>query len=123
MAFYINGTLVHEPKQGGVMITDEPVWSANTGRGSDGVMTGHIVDWKTTIAITWAPLSFSEAKKIVDAIKGGGTFFPLKYNDVYANGGTEQQKTVYASNVPRALYSLAAGKKLATDVTVTFVEK
>lgn len=123
MAFYINGTLVHEPKQGGVMITDEPVWSSETGRAQDGTMTGKIQAWKTTIAITWPPLSFADAKKIVDAIKGAGSFFTLKYNDVYAGGGTEQQKTVYASNVPRALYSLAAGKKLATDITVTFVEQ
>ena len=123
MAFYINGIIVHEPKQGGVTITDEPVWSSNTGRGSDGVMAGHIVDWKTTIAITWPPLSFAEAKKIIDAVKAGGAFFTLKYNDVYNGGGTEVSKTVYASNVPRSLYSLASGKKLATDTTITFIEK
>lgn len=117
----INGITVATPKQGGVVITDEPVWASNTGRSSTGKMIGDVVAWKTTIAVTWPPLSFANAKKIRDAIKNAGTFFTIKYYDFSASAMVE--KTVYAGNIPRTLYSLAAGYQKHTDITVTFVEQ
>lgn len=117
----INGVTVAMPKTGGVVITDEPIWASNTGRSSTGKMIGDVVAWKTTIAVTWPPLSFAEAKKIRDAIKNAGAFFKIKYHDFSADSMVE--KTVYASNIPRALYSLAAGYRRHTDITITFVEQ
>lgn len=117
----INGVEVATPKQGGVVITDEPIWASNTGRSSTGKMIGDIVAWKTTIAVTWPPLSFADAKKIRDAIKTADAFFNIKYYDF--SSATMTEKTVYAGNVPRTLYSLAAGYRRHTDVTITFVEQ
>lgn len=117
----INGITVATPKQGGIIVTDEPIWASNTGRSSTGKMIGDIVAWKTTIAVTWPPLSFTDAKKILSAIKGAEPFFAIKYYDFSAQEMTE--KTVYAGNIPRTLYSLAAGCRFYTDVTVTFIEQ
>lgn len=117
----INGITVATPKQGGVTITDEPVWSSNTGRSTTGKMVGDIIAWKTTVAVTWPPLSFSDAKKLRNAIKDAGAFFNIKYNDFSADTLTE--KTVYTSNIQRALYSIAEGYRKHTGFTVTFIEQ
>ncbi len=109
------------PKQGGITVTEEPIWAGNTGRSSTGKMVGDIVAWKTTIAVTWPPLSFAAAKTLRDAIKNAEPFFKIKYYDFSADTMTE--KTVYAGSVPRTLYSLVAGHRLYTDITVTFVEQ
>lgn len=121
IAIVINGTTVKTPKQGGITITDEPIWSSKTGRGTSGKMLGEIVAWKTTIAVTWGPLTFQESKEIRSAIKDGGSFFSIKYHDSSASEMTE--KTVYVGNMPRTLYSLAASCRWHTDVTIEFIEQ
>ena len=117
----INGTTVKTPKQGGITITDEPIWSSKTGRGTSGKMLGEIVAWKTTIAVTWGPLTFSESKKIRNAIKAGGSFFTIKYYD--DDAAEMVAKTVYVGNMPRTVYSLAASYRWHTDVTIQFIEQ
>lgn len=136
MAFYINGTQVHEPRQGGITITDEPIWGSNAGRDQNGNMGGDFLGFKTTIAVTFPPMSFNAAKTIKNAIMAGMNsstnekgFFKIKYPDfpLDSNGhysaSTLEEKTVYAGNIPRTLYSLAQGRRLDTDITITFVEK
>jgi hypothetical protein len=117
----INGTTVRTPKLGGVVITDEPIWSSKTGRGTDGDMLGEIVAWKTTIAVTWPPLTFSESKKIRNAIKTGGSFFKIKYYDDDVSKMVE--KTVYVGNMPRTVYSLVDSCRRHTDVSISFIEQ
>lgn len=117
----INGIRVREPKQGGLTVTDEPIWASNTGRSSTGKMIGDIVAWKTTITASWPPLSFNEAKAIRDAVIEAGPFFNIKYYDFSSMAVVE--KTVYAASIPRTLYSLADKHQRYTDVTITFVEQ
>lgn len=117
----INGITVATPSHNGVVITDEPIWSSNTGRSSTGKMIGDIIAWKTTIAVSWPPLSFSAAEKIRDAVINAGPFFKIKYYDFKTD--RMQEKTVYAGNIPRTLYSLAAGQQKYTDITITFIEQ
>lgn len=117
----INGITVATPKHGGVVITEEPIWASNTGRSSTGKMIGDIVAWKTTIAVTWPPLSFTDAEKIRNAIVNAGPFFEIRYHDFKSD--SMQKKTVYAGNIPRTIYSLAEGYQRHTDVTITFVEQ
>lgn len=123
----INGVTVANPKVGGVSVTDEPIWSSNTGRASNGDMAGDIVAWKTTIDITWPPLSYSEMKKIRDAIRSGGKNFSITYPDIEAGINTNgtlktQTKTVYVGNIPRVLYSTSVVYKAYSDMTIQFVE-
>ena len=114
-------TWLPTPAKGGVTITDEPVWASNTGRGSDGKMIGDIVAWKTTVEVTWPPLTFSDASSIVTALTGAGAFFNIKYYDTSTS--TMVEKTVYCSNVPRTMYSLATAAQKHMGVTVTFIEQ
>lgn len=117
----INGTTVKTPKLGGITITDEPIWTSKTGRSTDGTMLGEIVAWKTTISVTWGPLTFAESKKIRNAIKSGGNFFKIKYHDDDAEKMVE--KTVYVGNMPRTVYSLVASCRWHTDCTINFIEQ
>lgn len=119
MAFYINGVQVAEPAKEGLTITDEPIWASNTGRGTNGKMIGDIVAWKTTVEVTWPPLSFTDAQTIRDAIKNAGNFFAIRYPDFSA--GTLVTKTVYCGNIPRTTHSLVS--QLKNGVTITFIEQ
>ena len=117
----INGVTVATPKHSGIVVTEEPIWASNTGRSSTGKMIGDIVAWKTTIAVSWPPLSFDAAKTIRDAVISADPFFKIQYYDLET--GSMKTKTVYASNIPRTLYSLAEGYQKYTDITITFVEQ
>lgn len=119
--FKIGTAQVAEPAKEGITITEEPVWAPNTGRTVSGYMTGDIVAWKRTVAVTWPPLSFEETKAIVNAIKNAGSFFVISWTS--DNGGTASMMSCYTSSIPRTIYSLAEGFKRHTGVTITFIER
>lgn len=119
----INGVTVAEPSIEGVVVTDEPVWSSNTGRNINGKMVGDIVAYKTTIEVTWNLLTYSQMATIRDAIRGEG-FFSITYPDTNQSGAdTTSTKTVYASNIPRTLYSRSSKAQYYKDITITFIEQ
>ena len=121
MAFTINGVAMPEPAHEGVQVTDEPIWSSDTGRSQTGKMVGDIVAWKTTVAVTWPPLSFADSQRLRNALRNAGNFFNIGYNDF--SGTSTVTKKVYCSSLPRTLYSIAAGLRLHTGITVTFIEQ
>lgn len=127
MAFYI-GTknaagLMPEPAHQGITVTDEPVWASNTGRAQNGLMIGDIVANKKTVEVTWPPLSFSDSQKLRNAIVNAGAFFKIWYPDFSATESSYQELTVYASSLPRTLYSIADGLQRHVGVKVTFIEQ
>ena len=129
---------VAEPAKGGVVITEEPVWSENTGRDvNTGKMIGDIVAWKKTVSITWPPLTFAQTNKILNLIGVGNTskspFFKIYVNDRTANKIDNPQTfdpaeelteiTVYSSNLSKTIESISNAYKRQTGVTVTFIEQ
>lgn len=127
----IAGVSVANPAQEGIKITDEPIWADGAGRNvSDGEMIATLVCWKRQVEITWNKLTFAEAKTIIDAIKNGGSFFDIQYNDydqTTTGGSTYTQIKVYTSSIPRTLLTLSSpgdnAKKRFKDVTIKFTEK
>lgn len=122
MSLLINGTAVAEPAHQGVQITEEPVWSENTGRDvNSGSMIGDIVAWKRTVAITWPPLTFSQVTTLLNAIgvRQKRPFFSLRYDEI----GITSAITVYSGNIEHLIYSISNAYKKQTGVTVTFIEK
>ena len=137
----INGTSVANPAEDGIAIVDEPIWADGAGRNiSTGEMIATLVCWKRQVGITWNKLTVLEARTILNAIKSGGSFFWIEYNDIDENrfvsgnteglpntGGEWAKIKVYTSNIPRKLSMLTAlsdsSKKRVTDVTITFTEK
>ena len=127
----IAGVSVANPAEDGIKITDEPVWADGAGRNvSTGEMIATLVCWKRQVEITWNKLTFNEALTILNAIKAGGSFFDIQYNDVDQtshSGDTYTQIRVYTSSLPRTISTLESpgdnNKKRIKDVTITFTEK
>ena len=126
-----NNPYIREPSIGGISVTDEPIYASNTGRdANNGEMIGDFKCWKTTIEVTWPPLTYAEVKYIVDAIKAGVSdgkgYFKIKYTDI-AGGTTlsapNVEKTVYCANLPRLLYSTSVKYKRYSEVKIQFIEK
>ena len=109
------------PAQGGMNIADEPIWSANTGRGATGKMSGDIVAWKRTIDMDFPPLSFADSQTLRNALKNAGEFFQIRYRDFSTSEWSTA--TVYTSNLPRTIYSLAQGIRYHTGVKIQLVEQ
>lgn len=115
-----------EPKRGGIGVTDEPIWSANTGRSSTGKMIGDVVAWKTTIEVAFPPLSYEHAKRLRDAIRNAGDFFQIRYMDIESGNTTNSMpttKTVYVGNVPRLLVSLSPKQQRYEGIDIKFIEQ
>lgn len=121
---YIRNAYVADPAKGGVQITDEPIWSENTGRDvNSGQMIGDIVGWKKTVQITWPPLDFASVQEILNAInvRGKTPFFTLKYPDTSATSLTEI--TVYTGAPQRTIESINAAYRRQMGFSVTFIER
>lgn len=61
-----------------IKIGDEIIWSSNTGRGTNGKMTGDVVATKQDIEITWSFLRDSELATIRKGMPSG--FFSVSFN-------------------------------------------
>lgn len=123
----INGVQVANPAENGIKVTDEPLWADGAGRNVvNGEMIATLIAWKRQVEITWNTLSVTEAKTILNAIKSGGSFFNIQFNDV-DSGDTYTTLRVYTSSIPRTLSTLVAisndNKRRIKDVTITFTEK
>lgn len=123
----INGTNVANPAENGIKITDEPVWADGAGRNvSTGEMIATLVCWKRQVEITWSNLTFAEAYTILNAIKTGGSFFNIEYNDI-DQGNSYKTVNVYVGSIPRTISTLANESsdsvRRIKDVTITFTEK
>lgn len=60
-------------------VSDEIIWSSDTGRTLDGTMIGDVVAEKKNIGIEWAWLTEEEAILIKDNLIAG--FFPVTFRD------------------------------------------
>jgi hypothetical protein len=122
------GIQVAEPAHKGINVTDETIWSSNTGRSSTGKMIGDVVARKSTIEVTWNVLTYAQAKQIIDAVRDSGDFFYIKYPDARAGINSDGSlkyavKEVYAGKIPRELYSLHDNLRYYTGVQITFIQR
>lgn len=62
----IDGVKMPQPKPGGMKISPEKVWSKNTGRTAAVTMVGTILDIKTTVALSWPPLTVEQVRLMKD---------------------------------------------------------
>ncbi|MCD8376737.1 MAG: hypothetical protein LUD69_07315 [Oscillospiraceae bacterium] len=121
MSLTINSVAMPEPKQGGVVTTREKVWSADTGRLTDGDMYGTLVAIKTKVAISWPPLTWAQVKLIEAAVSDIDTpWSTMTYTDMT---GEEKTLTVYFGTPTYTSYSWADGIQYVTDCSVDGIEK
>lgn len=71
-----NGVALPAPVS--IKVDNEIIWSSNTGRVSDGTMTGDVVTQKKTLTIEWGVLQESEMNQIRKNLIAG--YFPFVFN-------------------------------------------
>lgn len=117
----IGGVKMPVPALEGVTISEEPIWSPDTGRTATGKMTGTIVAVKTTLQIKWPTLSMDDLDTILAAVSDkANPFKTVKYTD---GSGAVQSKTMYFGTPSYTVYSYADGLQFVTEATVTAIEQ
>ena len=117
----VDGVQLPTPAVGGMTITTNKIWSANTGRlESSGEMAGTIVAKKRKIEIKWPPLSMEKVKIIEDIVSSMDPFHTLQYTDMT---GTTGEIQVYFGDPAYNLYAYCPGIQYAKDVAVSAIEK
>lgn len=123
------------PAEGGIKVTDEPVWDPDAGRDLTGTMIATLVCWKRTVNITWNALTADQVSHILNAVGVGSSsapFFDISYNDInLTNKGIDSHGrvtiNVYVSNIPRTIQTLkfldTDKSRRFKDVTLTFIER
>ena len=118
---YIDGVQMPTPKLGGLTITPNKMWSANTGRlESSGEMVGTIVAIKHKISIKWPDLTMEQIGTIEAAISSRTAFHELQYTDMTGQVATLQ---VYFGDPTYTIYSYSEDIRWIRDAAVDAIEK
>lgn len=119
---YVDDIKLPTPMLGGLVMTTNKIWSANTGRlESTGEMAGTIVAIKRKVEIKWPPLSMEEVAIIEAAVSDPGTpFKKLKYTDMT---GKQNTIDVYFGDPSYTIYSYSQGIQRIENVAVSAIEK
>ena len=119
-SIYIKASGTTLPSPTDIKISDELIWSENTGRGNTAgniTMSGDCLGEKKTISVTWGILSKSEFETIKSKMPGG--FFNVY---VYL-GGVELNASCYRGNIEKEVAGFMDGTVYYRNVSVELVEK
>lgn len=102
-------------------ITDNIIWSSNTGRVASGEMEGDIIAKKIKLNIVLAPLSDAEAVAFAKAIEP--PFFPITFRN--PKTGKNETLKFYVGTPTYPVYSYADGllHMRYVGVSANFIEK
>lgn len=117
----INGWTPPAPKEGGVIIGREKIWSQNTNRVASGLMVGDIIAIKNTLEISWAKLRQADVESLDNAINNIETpFFNVAYCD---ETGTTVSRKFYAApnSYTRKVYT--KDDIVYTDISIRLIER
>lgn len=118
---YIDGVKMPTPKLGGLTITPNKMWSANTGRlESSGEMVGTIVTVKHKVSIKWPDLTMEQIGTIEAAVSSLSAFHTLKFTDMT---GTTRSLQVYFGDPTYTIYSYSEDIQWIKDAAVDAIEK
>ena len=100
-------------------VTDNIIWSKNTGRVASGDMEGDIKAKKIKLNITLAPLDDKEAVAFAAAIEP--PFFPITFRN--PKSGKTETLTFYVGTPTYPVYSYVDGLPRYVGVAANFIEK
>lgn len=115
----IDGAVMPEPKQGGITITKEKIWSKNTGRATNGSMVGDVIAIKTKMQVSWNILSGEQVAVLDAALEPA--FISVYFKDPRLNAYTT--KTFYAGTPTYPVYSYATGLPEYVGCAVDLIEQ
>lgn len=116
-----NDQIMPSPKPNGFTITKNKIWSRNTGRNSLGNMIGTIIAIKTSIDITWPPLTFEQIETIDNIVSDiNNPFVNIEYLN---ERGQMSKMIVYFSDVPYPIISIINGKEIIDGVQLSGIQQ
>ena len=117
----MDGVQLPTPKLGGLTITPNKMWSANTGRlESSGEMVGTIVAIKYKISIKWPDLTMEQVQIIESVVSSMTAFHTLKYTDMT---GQTRELQVYFGDPTYTPYAYSEGVQWVRDAAVDAIAK
>ena len=118
MGQYLEAGGVKLPSPTLITVSDELIWTSDTGRTQSGKMAGGVVAEKKTVSVKWSYVTEREMRKIKKNLPKG--FFKIKFND----DGEDKTLTVYRGTIKReSLGDLGDGVERYKDVTVDLIER
>lgn len=118
---YVDGVQLPTPLLGGLTITQNKMWSANTGRlENSGDMAGTITAIKQKIEIKWPPLTMDQVDLIESVVSSLAPFHTMKYTDMK---GQTKEINAYFGDPVYTVYSYSVGVQFIKDVSVSAIEK
>lgn len=75
----INGEIVPDPDPDSWSPTNNPEWTANSGRVASGLSVGARQYFKYKIPLTWTMIPEEEAKRITELIEDGDDYFDVEF--------------------------------------------
>lgn len=117
----INGVLMPTPKHNGVTISENKIWSTNTGRSMNGEMQGTIIAIKKKAEIEFPLLTPTQVDLINNEVSSvSKPFIPVEIT--YPSGGTKTFNA-YAGDVAYPIYGLVRGKYCVVGFKLDLIEK
>lgn len=115
---YLTAGGVEMPCPVALKVGHEIIWSANTGRSSDGMMVGDVVAEKKNLDIEWGILTDAEISKINTYMVSG--FFAITFHDF---GGTATITTYRGTLTGEQIGMLSDGIFYWKSATVQLIQQ
>ena len=117
----INGKTMPTPKHNGVTISENKIWSTNTGRSMNGEMQGTIIAIKKKAEIEFPLLTPTQVNLINNEVSNvSKPFIPVEIT--YPSGGTKTFNA-YSGDVAYPVYGLVKGKYCVVGFKLDLIEK
>lgn len=115
----INGYTPVTPDKDGFSVTENKIWSKNTGRTASGLMVGDIVTRKYSLVLKWTDIWESDVKKLDTAINTKA-FFPVTFIN---QRGERLTRTFYSDDPDYGKKVRKNGIMKYSSVNLTLTEK
>lgn len=116
--FILRAGGVDLPPPVSMSISDEIIWSSDTGRTLDGTMLGDVIAEKKTISLKWSWLTADQVSLIKGKLVAG--FFSL----VFMDDGMEQTIEVYRGTITKELAGdIGDGNMWYKSVSVDVIQR
>lgn len=118
MATYLKAGTVALPAPVQISVSDEIIWSSNTGRSTNsGKMVGDVVAEKKTVDIEWGVLTATEMKTISNNLKSG--FHPVSFYD----NGEMLTITSYRGTLKKEYLGMIGGVHYYKSASVSIIQQ
>lgn len=121
MVLTVDGVSMPTPKQGGLTISKNKVWSRNAGRNDNATMVGTIIAFKTKLTIEWPPLTADQSAVVDSSVSSGTEFHSVQYTGL---DGETHSMTAYWGDGTYPVYSMNAnGQMILSGVKADLIEQ